>query len=89
MLQLATLVLIGYYLWRGGAAPGVALMAGGLLVHLVLALRLLRASTGGVGGHAEWVRETSTRPRLRRSPAWLVGVALILAGLGLAIRSPG
>lgn len=85
MLQLATLALIVFYLWRGGATLGVVLMTAGLAVHVALALRLVRASTGGVGGHAEWVRETSTRARLRESPAGLVGLVLILAGLGVAI----
>jgi len=85
VLQLATLVLIGYCVWRGGGGLGVALMAAGFLVHLALALRVVRASMGGVGGHAEWVRAASTRPRLLRSPAWLFGLALILGGLGVAM----
>ena len=83
MLQVATVALIAYHVWRGGVTLGVALMATGLAVHLTLALRLARATMGGVGGHAEWVRDVSTRPRLRRSPAWFVGLALIVAGLAL------
>ena len=87
MLPLATLVLIGYCLWHGASALGIALMVAGLVVHLALALRLARASMGGVGGHAEWVRDLSTRPRLRRSPGWLVGFVLILAGAAVAVWS--
>jgi len=81
MLPLATLALIGYALWRGGSLLGIALMTAGLLVHLALTVRLGRATLGGVGGHAEWVRDTSTRPRLHRHPGWLAGVALIVGGL--------
>jgi hypothetical protein len=85
MLPLATLALIAWTLWRGGSPLGAALMAAGLLVHLALGLRLARTTLGGVGGHAEWLRDTSTRPRLRRSPGWLAGLALILAGLAVAL----
>ena len=85
MLQLTTVLLISYCLWRTGPTLGVAVMAAGLLVHVALVLRLGRASMGGVGGHAEWVRDMSTRPRLRRSPAWLVGLALIVLGFVLAL----
>jgi len=87
MLPLATLALIAYTAYRGGSALGIGLMVAGFLVHLALGLRLVRASMGGVGGHAEWVRESSTRPRLARSPAWLIGLVLILAGLGVALLS--
>ena len=85
MLQTATLLLIAYALWRGAPALGVALLVAGFLVQLALTLRLLRASLGGVGGHAEWVREVSTRPRLARSPAWLLAFALVLSGLAVTL----
>ena len=85
MIVLATLVLIAYSVWIGAACIGIALMVAGLLIHVALGLRLVRASAGGVGGHAEWVRESSTRPRLRRSPAWLLALALIIVGFALAV----
>ena len=85
MLQTATLLLIAYALWCGAPALGVALLVAGFLVQLALTLRLLRASLGGVGGHAEWVREVSTRPRLARSPAWLLALALVLSGLAVTL----
>jgi hypothetical protein len=84
VLPLATLALLVWTAWRGGPPLAVALMAAGFLVHVALAVRMGRASMGGVGGHAEWVRASSVRPRLARSPAWLVGLVLILAGLGVA-----
>jgi hypothetical protein len=84
MLPLVTLPLIVYYLWRGGALLGVLLMSAGLVVHSLMLLRIVRATAGGVGGHAEWVRDTSTRPRLARHPAWVVGIALVVAGLVVA-----
>ena len=83
MLPLATLVAIAWSVWRGGSPLGIGLMTAGLLVHVALMLRLVRASVGGVGGHAEWVRERSRRPRLVESPAWLGGLVLVLAGLAV------
>ena len=85
MLLLATVAAIAWGVWRGASLLGIALMGAGLLVHVALTLRLVRASTGGVGGHAEWVRERSARPRLERSPAWVVGLLLILSGLLIAL----
>ena len=55
------------------------------LEDVVLTLRLMRATAGGVGGHAEWVRDVSTRPRMRQSPAWLVGSVLVALGASLAL----
>jgi len=86
VLQVATLGLIVYSLWRGAPRTAIALMAAGLLVHLVLIVRLARASMGGVGAHAEWVRDVATRRRLRESPAWLAGLLLVVAGIALALR---
>jgi hypothetical protein len=85
MVLLATMAVIAWCVWRGASPLAIALMGTGLLVHLALTLRLVRASTGGVGGHAEWVRERSARPRLERSPAWVVGLVLILLGLLIAL----
>ncbi len=81
MLPLVTLVAIAWCVWHGASPLGIGLMTAGLLVHVALTLRLVWASLGGVGGHAEWVRERSRRPRLARSPAWLVGLVFILLGL--------
>jgi hypothetical protein len=75
---------MAYTAWRGGPALAVAIMAAGFVVHVALAVRMMRASMGGVGGHAEWLRDASLRPRLARSPAWLLGLVLIIAGLGVA-----
>lgn len=85
MLPVAGFLLLLYCLWRGGNPLGIVLLASGVLVHVVLMLRLLKATAGGVGGHAEWVRDVSLRPRMRRSPAWLVGSALVALGASLAL----
>jgi hypothetical protein len=85
MLPLAGFALLLYCLWRDGNPIGIALLAAGVLIHVVLTLRLVRATAGGVGGHAEWVRDVSTRPRMRASPAWLVGAALVAIGASLAL----
>ena len=87
MLLPLTLMLIAYGLWRGGSPVGVGLMSLGFLVHLWVTLRLTRATVEPVGGHAEWVREGSTRPRIAASPAWGVGLALVVAGLLLVLWS--
>jgi len=85
VLPVAGFLLLLYCLWRGGNPLGIVLLASGVLVHVVLMLRLLKATAGGVGGHAEWVRDVSLRPRMRRSPAWLVGSALVALGASLAL----
>lgn len=80
MLLLLPLILLGFFAWRGGHALGIIMICAGLVIELVLAMRLLRASVGGVGGHAEWVREVARRPRIDRDPAWLAATMLVLAG---------
>ena len=87
MVVLATLALIAWAIWRDASGLAVGLMVSGLLVHVLLAVRLGRSLEGGIGGHAEWVREMSLRPRLARGPAGLVGLALICAGLVVAAVS--
>ena len=85
MIPLAALVALLLFAWRGAGPVTLALLAAGFLVTFVLSLRVLRASVGGVGGHAEWVRDVSLRPRLARSPAWAVGVGLVAAGIALGL----
>lgn len=80
MLILLTGALLALALWVGAPGLGIGLLAAGLVVQLAQVVRLARVSGGGVGGHAEWVREGSTRRRLRESPVWLLGFALALAG---------
>lgn len=85
MLPLTGFLLLLYCLWRGGHPLGVALLGAGVLIHVVLTLRLVKATAGGVGGHAEWVRDVETRPRMQRSPAWFVGSLLVALGASLAL----
>ena len=85
MLPVAGFLLLLYCVWRGGHPVGIALLGAGVGIHVVLLLRLMRATAGGVGGHAEWVRDVSVRPRMRRSPAWLVGAALVALGASVAL----
>jgi hypothetical protein len=82
-----TLLLLAYGCWRGSSPLGIALMSLGFAAQLWVTIRLARATAGPVGGHAEWVREGSTRPRLLASPIWMVGLALVLAGFALALSS--
>lgn len=81
MILVATVILLACALWRDAPWGAIACMLAGLAVQVMLVLRLARATVGGVGGHAEWVRERAVRPRVMRDPAWLAGAALVLAGL--------
>jgi hypothetical protein len=85
VIVLVTLALIGYAVWTGARWLGIVLMVAGLLLQVALGLRLLRATVGGVGGHAEWVRASSTRPRLHQSPGYFLALALIISGFALAV----
>jgi hypothetical protein len=86
MILLATVTLLGWALWQGAPVVVVACLLAALGIELIIVLRLARISTGGVGGHAEWIRERAVRPRLARSPAWLAATALVVAGVLLWIR---
>jgi len=86
--RLVLIFTIVALLWAcvAGARPlALGLLTAGLAVQIVLAIRLVRTTLGGVGGHAEWVRAVALRPRLDRSPGWGVGVALAVAGVIAAL----
>jgi hypothetical protein len=85
MIALVALLLLAVFAWLGVGWLPLALIGSGALWTFVLSVRVLRASVGGVGGHAEWVRDVSTRPRLSRSPAWSAAVALIATGAALGL----
>ena len=87
MTLLVVPVLLAWLAWRGAPWPSLALIAAGWAVHASLLARLLRATLTPAGGHAEWVRERSLRPRLRRSPLWAVGWLLVIVGVALAFAS--
>jgi hypothetical protein len=84
MLLLVTLAVLAWVLWRGALGFGAGLVAAGLVVQLLQLGRLVRASAGGAGGHAEWVRDVSTRRRLRESPIWLLAAGLVAAGAAVS-----
>jgi hypothetical protein len=85
MIPLVALLAFLALAWRGAGLLALALLATGFLSTFLLSIRVLRASVGGVGGHAEWVRDVSVRPRLARSPVWAVGVGLIAAGTAIGL----
>jgi hypothetical protein len=85
MTLTASFLLFFLLVWRGASALALALVGIGVMIQLVLSLQILRATVGGVGGHAEWVRDVSLRPRMLKSPAWLISLALILAGAAVAL----
>jgi hypothetical protein len=85
MISLVALVLLLLFAWSGAGPFALGFLAAGFVWTVVLSVRTLKASVGGVGGHAEWVRDVSTRPRLSRSPAWGAAVALIATGTALGL----
>ncbi len=84
MLVLLPIGLLALFAWRGGNPLGIALILVGLVIELTLVLRVARATVGGVGGHAEWVRDVSRRPRLARDPKWLWATGLVVGGAAIA-----
>jgi hypothetical protein len=78
-------ILLAWLAWRGASPVPLGFVAAGWLLHVLMTLRLVRAQLGGAGGHAEWVRASSLRPRIRRSPAWWWGWTLMATGTALAV----
>ena len=78
-------ILLVWLAWRGAPAMALGFVATGWLLHVLMTARLVRAQLGGAGGHAEWVRASSLRPRIRRSPAWWWGWSLMAVGVALAV----
>jgi hypothetical protein len=87
LLPILTVVALVWALVEGARPLALGLLAAGLVVQVVLTARLVRTTLGGVGGHAEWVRAMSVRPRLDRTPAWGLGIALAVAGVVAALVS--
>ena len=87
MLPIVTLIALVWAAVAGARPLALCLLAAGLFVQVVLTARLVRATFGGVGGHGEWVRAMSVRPRLDRAPAWGLGIALAVAGVLAALAS--
>ena len=85
MIPVVALLAFAFFAWRGAGPIPLGLLAASFVSTLALSLRMLRASVGGVGGHAEWVRDVSVRLRLGRSPVWGLGVALLAAGIIAAL----
>lgn len=86
MIPFGSLLALLWFWWIGANPIGVGLLALAVLIEVVLLVRLLKLTAGGVGGHAEWVRDVSRRPRLRASPAWMLATALALAGALLCLQ---
>ena len=84
MLVLLSCTALLFLLLTGAPIVATGLVGLGVVLQLVLVARLARATVGGVGGHAEWVRDVSRRPRLRSDPLWLAATGLVVAGLLLA-----
>ena len=87
MVPVLTAIAFVWALVARARPLALGLLGAGLVVQVVLTARLMRTTLGGVGGHAEWVRATSVRPRLDRSLGWGLGIALAVAGVLAALVS--
>lgn len=81
---LALLALVGF--WLAGA-PGLSLLllAAASALGAALSLRLANQLRSGTGGHAEWVRDMTTRRAAIRSPGWVVAWLLLAAGIAVGV----
>ncbi len=85
MMALVALLALGFFLWRGAGVVALALLGAGAAWSVFLTMRVGRASLGGVGGHAEWVRDVAFRPRLAAAPSWAAAAGLVAAGVALGL----
>ena len=59
----------------------MVLVGAGLVLSIGLSLRLANQLQSGTGGHAEWVRDVTTRTAAIRSPGWVLSLLLVSAGV--------
>lgn len=81
MLPLVAAGLLLYFALTGASALAMGLVGAGLVWSVGLSLRLANQLQSGTGGHAEWVRDVTTRTAAIRSPGWMLALLLVVAGL--------
>ncbi len=82
MQPLIALICFVFSWWVGASFVSLGLVGAAGLLGLALSLRLANQLQSGTGGHAEWVRDVTSRQAAIRSPGW--GLAwILLAGGGL------
>lgn len=84
MLPLVAAGILIYFALAGAPVLAMVLVGAGFLWSVGLSLRLANQLQSGTGGHAEWVRDVTTRTAAIRSPGWLL--ALVLVVLGVLVR---
>lgn len=67
--------------WADASLTSLGLLGAAGLVGLGLSLRLANQLQSGTGGHAEWVRDVTSRQAAIRSPGWVAGWLLLAAGV--------
>ena len=81
MLPVVAVALLIYFAFAGASWIVWLLVGAGLVVSLGLSLRLANQLQSGTGGHAEWVRDVTTRTAAIRSPGWVFSFLLVSAGV--------
>jgi hypothetical protein len=81
MLPLVSAGLLAYFVWSGASTLVMVLVGAGLVLSIGLSLRLANQLQSGTGGHAEWVRDVTTRTEAIRSPGWVLSLLLVSAGV--------
>ena len=81
MLPLVSAGLLAYFAWSGAWTRVMVLGGAGLVLSIGLSLRLANQLQSGTGGHAEWVRDVTTRTAAIRSPGWVLSLLLVSAGV--------
>ena len=80
MLPLIAAALLACLAFAGASWIALGLVGAGLVLSLGLSLRLANQLQSGTGGHAEWVRDVTTRTEAIRSPGWVLSFLLVSAG---------
>lgn len=94
MLPLVAAGILLYFALTGSSTLAMLLVGAGFVWIVGLSLRLANQLQSGTGGHAEWVRDVTTRTAAIRSPGWLLSLLLVVSGVlvrwvsGLCSRPP-
>ena len=88
MLPLVAGILFFYLVFVGAPMLALLLVGSGFLLSVVLAIRLANSLRSGTGGHAEWLRDVTSRADAIRSPGWVLALGLVVVGTVLGFFSP-
>jgi len=81
VLPLVAAGILLYFALTGSSTLAMLLVGAGFVWSVGLSLRLANQLQSGTGGHAEWVRDVTTRTAAIRSPGWLLSLLLVVSGV--------